>query len=282
MTTVGEALAQATAAIDRRDALALAAYALGADRAWLVAHDQDRLSSEQAQRLRQLVSERARGVPVAYLTGKREFYGRSFAVSASVLIPRPETEVLVEAAIARLPTGGRLLDLGTGSGAIAITVSCERPNADVTATDLSSPALALAQSNARALGASVRFLAGNWFECVPGEAFDVIVSNPPYVAAGDAHLGQGDLRFEPRGALTDESDDGLGSLRQLIASAPRYLRAGGWLLVEHGHDQAAACSQLLAAAGYTQLVAIDDLAGIGRVAGGIIGASVSPHRKCHP
>lgn len=268
MTTVSEALAHATAAIDRRDALVLAAHALGVDRAWLVAHDRDVMTHEQAQRLQRLVSERARGVPVAYLTGTREFYGRPFSVNATVLIPRPETEVLIEAAIARLPREGRLLDLGTGSGAIAITVACERPDAEVTATDLSSQALALAQSNAHALGARVRFLAGDWFDCLSGEVFDVIVSNPPYVAADDAHLGQGDLRFEPLGALTDGSNDGLGSLRQLITGAPRHLRAGGWLLVEHGHDQAGACSHLLAAAGYTHQVAIDDLAGITRIAGG--------------
>lgn len=268
MTTVSEALRHAIAAIGRRDAVALAAHALGVGRAWLIAHDQDALSGAQSQRLQQLVRDRERGVPVAYLTGKREFFGRSFSVNASVLIPRPETEVLVEAAIARLPSGGRLLDLGTGSGAIAITVACERPDAEVTGTDLSSPALAVAQSNARALGARVRFLGGNWFECVPGEVFDVIVSNPPYVAASDAHLAKGDLRFEPRGALTDDSEDGLASLRQLIAIAPRHLGAGSWLLVEHGHDQPEVCARLLAEAGFGHLVALDDLAGIARVAGG--------------
>jgi release factor glutamine methyltransferase len=268
LTTVGEALAEAATRVDRRDALVLVAHALAVDRAWLVSHDQDALSPEQAQRLQQLLAEREQGVPVAYLTGTREFYGRPFSVNPSVLIPRPETELLVEAAIGRLPHGGRLLDLGTGSCAIAITIACERADAEVTATDLSAEALRLAKPNAKGLGARVRFLEGDWFDCVTNESFDVIVSNPPYVAAGDEHLSRGDLRFEPLGALTDGSEDGLASLRRLIATAPRHLRACGWLLVEHGYDQARACARLFSEAGYVAPIAIADLAGITRIAGG--------------
>lgn len=266
--TVGEALAAAATRIDRRDAQVLAAHAWGVDRPWLVAHDRDILKASEFRELQRLVDERARGVPVAYLTGAREFYGRRFAVSPAVLIPRPETEILVEAALARLPAHGRLLDLGTGSGAIAVTVACERPDADVTATDLSPGALDLARANARALGARVRTRPGNWLDAIGDEVFDVIVANPPYVAGGDAHLGEGDLRFEPRAALTDESRDGLASLRALIGAAPRHLRPGGWLLVEHGHDQAEACAGLLSGAHFSERVSLPDLAGIARVAGG--------------
>lgn len=268
MATVGEALAAAAARIDRRDAQVLAAHAWGVDRAWLVAHDRDTLRGDQFRDLQRLIDERARGVPVAYLTATREFFGRRFAVSPAVLIPRPETEILVEAAMARLPSNGRLLDLGTGSGAIAITVACERPDADVTATDLSPDALDLARANARALGVRIRTRQGNWFDAIGDETFDVIVANPPYIAKDDAHLFQGDLRFEPKVALTDGSPDGLASLRTLIGGAKRHLRPGGWLLVEHGHDQADACAGLFAEGHFTGIARLRDLAGISRVVGG--------------
>ena len=268
MASVGEAVAAASARIGRTDALALATHAWGVTRAWLVAHDREALAAPLAQRYDALVAHRQQGSPVAYLTGLREFYGRAFAVSAAVLIPRPETELIVEAALARLPTAGRLLDLGTGSGAIAVTVACERPCAAVVATDVSAAALAVAKDNARRLGASVDFRLGTWFEPIEASRFDVIVSNPPYVAAHDPHLVQGDLRFEPALALSDGSADGLASLKAIISGAGNHLHPGGWLLVEHGHDQGESCARLLEAAGFIERVAMADLAGLPRVAGG--------------
>jgi release factor glutamine methyltransferase len=208
------------------------------------------------------------GHPVAYLVGAREFWSREFAVGPGVLIPRPETETLVEAALARLAADACACDLGTGSGAIAVTLACERRGARVVATDASADALAVARSNALVHGASVDFREGSWFAPVAGETFDLIVSNPPYVAAGDPHLARGDLRFEPRTALTDGSADGLDSLRAIVAGAPAHLKKGGWILIEHGHDQAEACRGLLEAAGFADRLSIPDLAGIPRVAGG--------------
>lgn len=268
MTSFGEAVAAASARIGRTDAVALATHAWGVTRAWLVSHDRDTLAAALAQRYDTLVEQRQQGSPVAYLTGLREFYGRAFAVSPAVLIPRPETELIVEAALARLPKAGRLLDLGTGSGAIAVTVACERPYATVVATDVSGAALAVARDNARRHGASVDFRPGNWFEPVDAARFDIIVSNPPYVAALDPHLGQGDLRFEPGVALSDGSPDGLASLKTIISGAQSHLLPGGWLLLEHGHDQGERCARLLEAAGFVERVAMADLAGLSRVAGG--------------
>lgn len=268
MASVGEALAGASSQVGRTDAVALATFALGVTRAWLVAHDRDPIAPAAAERLEALVGQRAAGTPVAYLTGAREFYGRAFQVSAAVLIPRPETERLVEAALERLPEDGHLLDLGTGSGALAVTLACERPRLRVTATDLSREAIGIAEANARAHGARVNFREGHWYEPLGDERFDMIVSNPPYVAAGDPHLLQGDLRFEPALALSDGSLDGLASLRHIVEGARAHLRAGGWLLVEHGHDQAAACASLLERAGLGERLALPDLAGIARVAGG--------------
>ncbi|MGZ5073850.1 MAG: peptide chain release factor N(5)-glutamine methyltransferase [Usitatibacter sp.] len=217
-----------------------------------------------------LIDRRTAGEPVAYLLGVREFYGRDFAVGPAVLIPRPETETLVEAALARLAPDGACVDLGTGSGAIAVTLACERPGAKVAATDASAAALAVANENAAAHHRQIELLQGSWYEPLEARRFDLIVSNPPYVAAGDAHLGEGDLRFEPAQALTDGSRDGLDSIRAIVAGAPDHLAPGGWLLVEHGHDQASAVRALLAARGFRDLVCIADLAGIPRVAGGKI------------
>ncbi len=248
--------------------MALATHAWGVTRAWLVSHDREALAAPLAQRYDALVAQRQQGSPVAYLTGLREFYGRSFGVSAAVLIPRPETELIVEAALARLPEAGRLLDLGTGSGAIAVTLACERPTAAVIATDVSAAALAVAKDNARRHSASVDFRLGTWFEPVKSARFDIIVSNPPYVAALDPHLAQGDLRFEPTLALSDGSADGLASLKAIISGAGGHLQPGGWLLVEHGHDQGERCARLLEAAGFIDLMAMADLAGLPRVAGG--------------
>ena len=282
MMTLKAALEEATLAIGRVDAHVLVAHLLGVDRAYLAANPMRVLTETEDARVDLLVAQRAVGQPVAYLLGKREFYSRDFAVGPGVLIPRPETETLVEAALARLPASARLpgegrgpitvLDLGTGSGAIALTLACERPDLAVTATDASPAALETARANALALGCAprVELLQGEWYAPVAGRRFDLVVSNPPYVAGGDPHLAEGDLRFEPQAALTDGSGDGLDSIRAIVAGARAHLAPGGWLLFEHGYDQAAAAAALLEAAGFAGRISIPDLAGIARVAGGKI------------
>lgn len=268
MLTLKAALEEAADAIGRIDAQVLFAHQLGVNRAYLAAHPMRFLTESEDARLSMLVAQRALGQPVAYLTGRREFYSRDFAVGPEVLIPRPETETLVEMALARLGPGATCLDLGTGSGAIAVTLACERRDLAVTATDRGAAALALAGENARAHGAAVELLEGDWYVPVAGRAFDMIVANPPYIAAADPHLAAGDLRFEPRAALTDGSPDGLASIRAIVAGARAHLRPGGWLLVEHGHDQAEAVLGLISAAGFAETFSAPDLAGIPRVAGG--------------
>jgi len=273
MLTIKAALEDASANIGRVDAHVIMAHLLGVDRAWLAAHPMHVLTESQDARVDMMVAQRQLGHPVAYLIGKREFYSRDFEVGPEVLIPRPETETLVEAALRHSRAGGnpaKVLDLGTGSGVLAITVACEKPEWKVTATDSSEAALAVARRNARSLAAGVEFLHGPWYAPVAGRRFDLIVSNPPYVAAGDPHLAQGDLRFEPPHALTDGSADGLDSIRAIAAGAAAHLNSGGRLLVEHGYDQAVAVAGILAAAGFTDLVSIPDLAGIPRVAGGTL------------
>ena len=281
MVTIKHVLEEATAAIGRVDAQVLITHLLGVDRAYLVANPMRVLTETEDARIDMLVAQRSIGFPVAYLVGTREFYSRPFDVTPDVLIPRPETETLVEAAI-RCCTEHRrpgeagdpitLLDLGTGSGVIAITLALEMPRARVTAVESSAAALEIARANAKALGANVELLAGEWYAPVRGRRFDLIVSNPPYVAAKDPHLARGDLRFEPAAALTDGSADGLDSLRAIVAGARDHLSAGGRLLLEHGHDQADAVAGLLRDAGFADLERIPDLAGIPRVAGGKIAA----------
>lgn len=272
MLTLKAALEEATAAIGRVDAQAIFTHLLGVDRAYLVANPMRVLTETEDARIDTLVARRSMGHPVAYLLGRREFYSREFAVGPDVLIPRPETETLVEQALLRVGSHGRCLDLGTGSGAIAVTLACERPGLTVTATDTSAAALAVARSNAAALGCAGRidFRQGEWYAPVAGERFGLIVANPPYVAAADVHLAQGDLRFEPVGALTDGSADGLDSIRAIVAGALSHLERGAWLLFEHGHDQAEAARALLTAAGFAEILSIPDLAGVPRVAGGKI------------
>jgi release factor glutamine methyltransferase len=284
--TLKAALEEAIASIGRVDAHAIITHSLGVDRAYLAANPMRMLTETEDARVDMLVAQRSLGHPVAYLLGRREFYSRDFAVDPEVLIPRPETETLVEAALQRVPArnGGQgprdeshgicppsLLDLGTGSGAIAVTVACERPDLAVTATDRSAAALTVARANARAHGRDIEFLLGEWYAPLAGRRFDLIVANPPYVAAGDPHLGRGDLRFEPAQALTDGSADGLASIRAIVAGAPGHLNPGGWLLLEHGYDQAHAVRALLRAAGFLSPDSIQDLAGIPRVTGGTIG-----------
>jgi release factor glutamine methyltransferase len=280
MLTLKAALEEATATIGRTDAQVLLAHVLGVDRAHLVANPMRVLTETQDARMDMLAAHRALGQPVAYLTGRREFYGRMFAVGPDVLIPRPETETLVDAALERLESlpGDEVLDLGTGSGALAVTLACERPGARLTATDASDAALEVASANASALGCAARLslVQGAWYGPVASRRFDLIVSNPPYVAADDPHLTQGDLRFEPRSALTDGSGDGLDSIRAIVAGAPRHLNPGGWLLLEHGYDQAEAVAALLRRAGLVETVSLPDLAGIPRVAGGKMPTMAAP------
>lgn len=270
---LGEALRQAERKIGSVDAMALMCHSLKRNRAFVLAHYDDPMDERDLMHFELMVSSRKLGTPVAYLTGKREFYGRDFTVTPDVLIPRPETEVLVDQALVKLseasaPKPARILDLGTGSGAIAITLALQA-RAPVTAADRSEAALSVARGNAARLGASVDFIRSNWYAALAGKKFDLIASNPPYVATGDPHLSQGDLRFEPQMALTDASHDGLCSIRAIIEGAPGHLNPGGWLLFEHGYDQAEACRELLLKHGFEGLVSVPDLAGIARVAGGI-------------
>jgi release factor glutamine methyltransferase len=245
----------------------LLCHVLGLSRVGLITASERALTIDEAARLSGLVERRLQGEPIAYIVGQREFFGLPFQVGPAVLIPRPDTELIVELALERLAPRGRLLDMGTGSGAIAVALAHTRPDAQVTAIDVSDAALAVARANAAANGARVRFLRSDWFAALGGETFDLVASNPPYIAAGDEHLAQGDLRFEPAGALTDHAD-GLSALRTIVAGAGAHLVAGGWLLLEHGYDQAAAVRQLLADAGYAEVQSWRDLGGIERVSGG--------------
>jgi release factor glutamine methyltransferase len=215
-----------------------------------------------------LAARRAAGEPVAYLLGVREFYGRDFAVTPAVLIPRPETELLVDLAKEKLFASdvARILDLGAGSGCIAVTLALELPWAEVTAVDVSPAALEVARGNARRHGAAVNCVESDWYAALSPGRYDFIVANPPYVAAGDPHLAEGDLRFEPAGALTDHAD-GLAAIRRIVAGAPGRLNPDGWLFIEHGYDQAAAVADLLREAGFSTIEQHLDLAGIVRCSG---------------
>jgi release factor glutamine methyltransferase len=266
--TVGQALAQA--GLVPLDGQVLLAQVTGQSRAWLVAHRDDPLPRAQADAFFALAKRRREGEPVAHLTGMREFWGLALAVTPDVLIPRPDTESLVELALAKLAPErpARILDLGTGSGAIALALAHERPRARVLAVDRSAAALEVARGNAQRLGLSnVEFVVSDWYAALPGERFDVVVSNPPYIAAGDPHLREGDVRFEPATALTP-GGDGLDALRAIVAGAPAWLVGGGWLFVEHGYDQRHQVAELFGGAGFIDLLASRDLAGHWRVAGG--------------
>jgi len=249
--------------------------ALGVGRAWLIAHDDEALPGDQVTVFLDWARRRRDGEPMAYLLGEREFMGHDFQVSPAVLIPPPDTALLVETALEHLRgiAAPRVLDLGTGSGAIAVSIALARPDAAVEATDLSADALAVAAANARRLGAAVAFLPGDWYEALNGAApaptYDAIVSNPPYIAAADPHLSQGDLRHEPPLALTDRAD-GLAALRQIVRGARAWLKPGGALWMEHGWDQAAQVRDLLDAAGFVRVESRRDLAGIERISGGYL------------
>lgn len=281
--TIGEALARRE--LPRREIEMLLQHVLGMSRASIIAHPERALSEAEQTRFALAFAERARGVPIAYLIGEREFYGRMFAVSSAVLIPRPETELIVDQVLTIFsgqkklqttvdsglsPRKLSLLDLGTGSGAIAISVALEVPTIDVVACDVSTEALHIARHNAAKLGAAVTFYQSDWFANLPARHFDCIVSNPPYIALGDPHLHQGDLRFEPTIALTDNAagQRGLASIRHIVETAPLWLNDHGILMFEHGYDQSSACRELLQTRGFTELFCINDLAGIPRVSGG--------------
>ncbi|MBD9369385.1 peptide chain release factor N(5)-glutamine methyltransferase [Xanthomonas sp. XNM01] len=261
--------------IGRTDAEPLLLHALGRDRAWLFAHAADPVDPDVRARFDALVERRAAGEPVAYLTGRRGFWTLDLAVGPQTLIPRPETERLVELALERLPDGEplRVADLGTGSGAIALAIASERPLTAVIATDVAKPTLAMAVANARDAGLdNVWFRRGHWFAALGRERFDLVASNPPYIADGDPHLAQGDLRFEPAGALASGAD-GLDAIREIVAGAPAHLVPGGWLLLEHGWDQGAPVRALLAAAGFIDVATEQDLEArdrvtLGRLPGG--------------
>jgi len=265
--SIGEMLR--SAGIDPVDARILMRTALGVSDAHLAAHPEQALSRDERDRYLGWVERRRAGAPVAYLTGEREFYGLAFKVTPVVLIPRPETELLVETALERISADApcRVLDLATGSGCVAVAIAKHRSRARVTATEISREALTLARENAARHGTNVEFVGGGWFEALSGKRFDMIVANPPYIAAEDPHLNEGDVRFEPRGALV-AGPTGLECIEVIVEPATRYLTAGGWLLFEHGYDQGACSRALLAAAGYEDVVTRRDLAGIERVSGG--------------
>jgi release factor glutamine methyltransferase len=245
------------------EARALLAHTLGCAREVLVAHPERTVDGAIADRFAQLVARRRKGEPIAYLLGEREFYGRSFVVSPEVLVPRPETELLVQLANERAQTfaSPRVLDLGTGSGCIAITLALEVARAEVVAAEIRVGALEVARVNASRLGARVEFIASDWYAAVP-DHFDLIVANPPYVAQGDPHLS--DLRYEPAVALV-AADDGLSCLRRIIEGAPAHVRQGGWLLVEHGYDQAVRVRAMFSGAGFEAIETRRDSVGIERV-----------------
>ncbi|HEY0336385.1 MAG TPA: peptide chain release factor N(5)-glutamine methyltransferase [Burkholderiales bacterium] len=268
--TLGDAFRTARSRIRAVDAGVLLCHVIGRDPAYLIAHPDMQLRPGEHEIFAALVERRVRGEPVAYLTGEREFYGRTFKVTPAVLIPRPETELLVDLALERLPraSAARVLDAGTGSGCIAIAIASERLHCKVLALDQSPEALAVARRNAITLRVgNVAFLQSNWFSALDNERFDVIVSNPPYVAQADPHLQDGDIRFEPLAAL-EAGADGLDAIQRIVAEARSHLVAGGWLLFEHGYDQAGRARQLLQAGGYADIFSARDLAGIERVAGG--------------
>jgi len=256
--------------IDAFDADLLLAHVLDKPRSWLFAHGDERLPHAASTRFEALITRRERGEPVAYLTGTCGFYGLALSVTPDTLIPRPETELLVDLALARLPrhAPARVLDLGTGSGAIALAIAHSRPQAHVTASDRGPAALKVARANAQTLGiANLTLIESDWYTALSAQRFDLIVSNPPYIAAADPHLTQGDLRFEPRTALTPEGD-GLAALRRIVMDAPAHLAPGGWLLLEHGYDQGAAVRDLLDRAGFTDIHTVQDLEHRDRVGAG--------------
>lgn len=273
---------------ERIDAELLLLHLLQQPRSWLIAHADDVLSAEVVSAYAGLLERRGQGEPVAYITGRRGFWSLDLEVTPATLIPRPETELLVELALQRLPTDAAcsVADLGTGSGAIALAIACERPRAQVLASDASEPALTVAKRNAQRHGiTNVSFLQGDWLAPLAGQHLDLIVSNPPYIESADPHLGQGDLRFEPTTALAAGAD-GLDDIRRIVLDARQHLQPGGWLLFEHGWNQGEAVRGLLQDAGYAGVFTAQDLEQRDRVSGGraavqfaeVTGSAFSPRR----
>ncbi len=255
----------------RLDAEVLLSHVTGKSRTHFRAWPENELPAEQEAAFLDLLEKRLAGHPIAHLTGSREFWSREFFVTPDVLIPRPETELLIELALERISANQKasIADLGTGSGAIAVTLALELPNSQITALDFSAKALAIAMQNADRLGAkNIRFIQSDWFAGLPSsETFDLIVSNPPYIAEDDPHLSEGDVRFEPLSALA-AGQDGLSDIRRIIREAPAQLNTGGWLLFEHGYDQSEAAQALLMEAGFRQVASFADLQGHLRASGG--------------
>ena len=264
-------LKQATATLcggdsPKRDAEILLSFVTGKSRSWLIAFDETVLTEAQREQLDSLLARRARGEPVAHLVGEREFWSLPLRVNDATLIPRPDTELLVEQALTRLPAiPAAILDMGTGTGAIALALASERPDCQVTGVDRIDAAVALARSNAQALNlTNTTFLLSHWFRSLPPQQFALIVSNPPYIDASDTHLAQGDVRFEPRSALVAD-EAGLADLRTLIEQAPAWLLPGGWLLLEHGWQQGEAVAALMQQNGYQAVETLEDYGGNPRV-----------------
>lgn len=272
--TIKTALASAAALLNNDEVTLevqlLLQHVLNVNRAWLIAHADDTLPPEQHAAFETLFQRRLNGEPIAYILGAREFYGLHLKVTPDTLIPRPDTETLVDAALSKIPqndhhNGIKLLDLGTGTGAIALAIAKHRPQTQVTAVDASESALKIAQENAELLGiTNITFVQSNWFAELNNQTFDFIVSNPPYIEENDPHLNQGDLRFEPRTALAS-GVDGLDDIRKIIKHATTHLNAEGWLMLEHGYNQAESVADLLLQAEFTQIEHFQDLAGVQRV-----------------
>lgn len=291
--TITEALAAAQAALTlvtntealttntevKLDAQLLLQHVLQVNRAWLIAHENDALSTETQAKFEALLARRLQGEPIAYILGEREFYGLRLQVTPATLIPRPDTETLVEAALANIPKNGNVhvLDLGTGSGAIALAIAKNRPQSLVLAVDASHTALQVAKHNADRLNISnVQFVLSDWFSALEDQRFEMIVSNPPYIEADDPHLAQGDLRFEPVTALAS-GIDGLDDIRSIVEQCLTHLKPQGWLMLEHGYNQAEAVSDLMSAVGLVDVATIKDLGGNNRVTMGKNPLIVSTH-----
>ncbi len=264
------AVCQQKSPLDALETRMLLCHVGGFSRVQLITQSDRQLSAEQIATLNNLVQKRVDGQPLAYLLGEREFYGLNFKVSPAVLIPRPDTELLVELALQHTPDNSSLLDMGTGSGAIAISIAAQGRDLQVHASDISAAALEIAQFNADKLlkdRDSIAFYQSDWYQQIPPQQFHTIVSNPPYIVKDDEHLSQGDLRFEPINALTDHAD-GLSAYRKIIGDAPAYLAKNGWLLMEHGYHQSQDVQALLREHGFSEVQSWQDLAGIWRVSGG--------------
>lgn len=289
MHTIRSALLQAQAQLKNSPQLAeidtryesqlLLQHILHVNRAWLIAHENDELRPADQTKFTELLERRCHGEPIAYILGKREFYGLDLKVTPATLIPRPDTEILVEAALSKLPADKsmQLLDLGTGTGAIALAIASQRPQTKIIAVDASQAALDIASSNSQQHHiTNVNFVLSNWFSALNQDKFDIIVSNPPYIEQDDVHLSQGDLRFEPISALASGSD-GLDDIRKIVADSLLHLEPQGWLMLEHGYNQASAVADLLAEQGFVDIATIKDFGGNDRVTIGKNPLIVSTH-----